>query len=53
MEVIRRAQAILKCTECGEENYYTSRNKKVQLERMEINKYCPRDRKHTLHKEKK
>ncbi|CAM4195887.1 50S ribosomal protein L33 [Erysipelothrix inopinata] len=48
-----RTQVILKCAECGEENYYTSRNKKVQLERMEVTKYCPRDKKHTLHKEKK
>ncbi|AGN24167.1 50S ribosomal protein L33 [Erysipelothrix rhusiopathiae SY1027] len=47
-----RTQAILVCTECGEENYHTSRNKKVQLERMEVTKYCPRERKHTLHKEK-
>lgn len=48
-----RAQVILKCTECGEENYHTSRNKSLQQERMEVTKYCPVDRKHTLHKETK
>ncbi|MBE0700190.1 MAG: 50S ribosomal protein L33 [Acholeplasmataceae bacterium] len=41
------------CTECGEENYYTSKNKKTTPERLEMKKYCPRDRKHTNHKEKK
>lgn len=48
-----RAQVILKCTECGDENYYTTRNKKLQTERLETMKYCPRLRKHTLHREKK
>lgn len=48
-----RHQVILKCTECGEENYITTRNRKVQLERMEVVKYCPRERKHVLHREKK
>ncbi len=48
-----RTQAVLVCQECKEENYNFTRNKKVQLERMEVNKYCPRDKKHTLHKEKK
>ena len=42
----------LKCTECGEENYISSKNKKNNPEKIEVNKYCPRCRKVTKHKEK-
>lgn len=48
-----REQVILKCSECGEENYITTRNKKKHPEKYEIMKYCPKLRKMTLHKEKK
>ena len=48
-----RVSFLLKCTECGEENYLTSKNKKKHPDRMELNKYCPRCKKVTLHKEKK
>lgn len=48
-----RHQAILKCTSCGEENYNTTRNKSIHPDRMEVVKYCPRERKHVLHKEKR
>ena len=43
----------LTCTECGEENYLTQKNKKSNAERFEILKYCPRCKKKTLHREKK
>ena len=43
----------LVCTECGDENYNTTKNKKLHTERMEVKKYCPRLRKYTIHKEKK
>lgn len=43
----------LQCTECGEINYYTTKNKKNNPERIELKKYCPRDKKHTIHKETK
>lgn len=43
----------LVCTECGNENYHTSKNKKLHPERMEVKKYCPKSRTYTLHKEKK
>jgi large subunit ribosomal protein L33 len=43
----------LVCSECKNENYYTDKNKKTTPERMEIKKYCPTCRKHTIHKEKK
>ena len=48
-----RVLTTLKCSECGEENYHSSRNKSAQPDRLEVTKYCPRDRKHTLHVEKK
>ena len=46
-----RDNIILKCTECGEENYINTKNKRNH--RMEVNKYCPRCNKKTVHKEKK
>ena len=48
-----RISLTLKCTECGEENYLTSKNKKKRPDRMEQKKYCPRCKKVTLHREKK
>ncbi|HBM70052.1 MAG TPA: 50S ribosomal protein L33 [Firmicutes bacterium] len=49
----KRDQVILKCTECGDENYITTRNKRNNPNKMEINKFCPKCNKMTLHKEKK
>ncbi|MFO7598094.1 MAG: 50S ribosomal protein L33 [Desulfocurvibacter africanus] len=43
----------LQCTECKRRNYATVKNKKNTSERLELNKYCPWDRKHTAHKEVK
>lgn len=48
-----RENIILKCTECGEENYINTKNKRNHPDRMEVNKYCPRCNKKTVHKEKK
>ena len=48
-----RISLTLKCTECGEENYLTSKNKKKHADRLELKKYCPRCKKVTLHREKK
>ena len=48
-----RENVILVCTECDEENYITTRNKRKHPEKLEVKKYCPRLRKMTLHKEKK
>ena len=53
MATSKRDQVILKCTVCGEENYLTTRNKRLHPNKMEVNKYCPKCRKMTLHKEKK
>lgn len=43
----------LACTECKRRNYTNSRNKKTKTERLELKKYCPTERKHTLHREAK
>lgn len=43
----------LACTECKERNYATTKNKKNDPERIELNKFCKRCGKHTLHKETK
>ncbi|MBT3294180.1 MAG: 50S ribosomal protein L33 [Verrucomicrobia bacterium] len=48
-----RDLAILACMECKRRNYTTTRNKKVQTDRIEIKKYCRFDRRHTLHREVK
>ncbi len=41
------------CTECKQRNYSTTKNKKNMKGRLELNKYCPFERKHTLHREVK
>ena len=51
--IFMRDNIILKCTECGEENYINTKNKKSHPERVEFKKYCPRCNKKTVHKEKK
>ena len=43
----------LECTETKDRNYTTTKNKKKQQGRLEIMKYCPRLRRHTLHREVK
>lgn len=43
----------LQCTECGERNYTTTKNRRNTPGKLELMKYCPKLRKHTLHKETK
>jgi large subunit ribosomal protein L33 len=43
----------LACTECKRRNYSTTRNKKKSSERLELKKFCPWCRTHTVHKETK
>ena len=38
---------------CSQRNYNTSKNKRNTTERLELNKYCPFCRKHTVHNETK
>ncbi|HEY92435.1 MAG TPA: 50S ribosomal protein L33 [Dehalococcoidia bacterium] len=43
----------LACPECKERTYTTTKNRKSDPQRLELRKYCPRCRTHTLHKEVK
>lgn len=43
----------LQCTECKRRNYTTTKNRKTKTGKLELKKYCPFDRHHTLHKETK
>ncbi len=42
---------MLACTTCKRRNYTTTKNKKNDPDRIELRKYCPWCRKHTLHRE--
>lgn len=46
-----RVNIILACSVCKRRNYVTCKNKKNTTERLERKKYCPWDRKHTIHRE--
>ncbi|MBM7646369.1 large subunit ribosomal protein L33 [Scopulibacillus daqui] len=48
-----RVQVTLECTETRDRNYITTKNKRKNPERIELMKYCPRCKKHTLHRETK
>ena len=48
-----RDDNILVCTECSNQNYITTKNKRLHPDRMEIKKYCKKCNKMTVHKEKK
>lgn len=44
---------ILACGDCKRRNYTTTKNKKNDPGRIELNKYCPFCKGHKLHKETK
>jgi large subunit ribosomal protein L33 len=46
-----RPKITLACTECKERNYITKKNRRNNPDRMQLKKFCPRDGKHTLHRE--
>ncbi|CAB1261526.1 LSU ribosomal protein L33p [Clostridiaceae bacterium BL-3] len=46
-----RVKVTLACTDCKQRNYNTTKNKKNDPDRLEMKKYCPFCRKHTVHKE--
>jgi large subunit ribosomal protein L33 len=41
----------LECTSCKRRNYQSTKNKRKQSGRLELKKYCPAERKRTVHKE--
>lgn len=54
MEVeVVRVKITLACTDCKQRNYNLTKDKRVHTERMELKKYCPFCKAHTLHKETK
>ena len=46
-----REMITFQCTECKNRNYTTEKNRRNDPGRMELKKYCRRERKHTPHKE--
>ncbi|MGC9399334.1 MAG: 50S ribosomal protein L33 [Anaerolineae bacterium] len=48
-----RSHITLACTECKEQNYLTEKNRRNDPGRLELRRYCPRCRQHTLHRETK
>lgn len=50
---LMRVGITLACTECKRRNYSTKKNKKNNPDRVELKKYCPFCKTHTLHKETK
>jgi large subunit ribosomal protein L33 len=48
-----RPVVTLACSDCKERNYTTEKNRRNDAGRLEIKKFCPRCRKHTLHRESK
>ena len=46
-----RPKITLACTECKDRNYITRKNRRNDPDRVELKKFCPRDGKHTLHRE--
>ncbi|WP_211746005.1 50S ribosomal protein L33 [Paenibacillus sp. Marseille-Q4541] len=46
-----RVIVTLACTETGDRNYTTTKNKRTNPERIELMKYSPRLKRYTLHKE--
>ena len=46
-----RVNILLACTECKRHNYATVKNKKNTTGRVELKKFCPWCRTHTVHRE--
>ena len=48
-----KEKIILVCSECLSRNYTMTKNKRLNVKRLELNKYCKHCRKTTKHKETK
>ena len=46
-----RPKITLACSVCKERNYITKKNRRNNPDRLELSKFCPRDGKHTQHRE--
>ena len=46
-----RPKITMACSTCKERNYVTKKNRRNTPDRLELQKYCPRCRQSTLHRE--
>ena len=46
-----RQHITLACTECRSRSYTTKKNRRNDPDRIELRKYCPRCRRHHMHRE--
>ena len=46
-----RGQITLGCSDCRERSYNTSKSRRNDPQRLELKKFCPRCRIHTVHRE--
>ena len=46
-----RPKITLACQECKSRNYIPRKNRRNDPDRLELKKFCPKDRKHTVHRE--
>ncbi|MCH7488016.1 MAG: 50S ribosomal protein L33 [Chloroflexi bacterium] len=46
-----RSVVTLACPDCRGRNYATSKSRRNTPDRLELKKYCPRCRRHQLHRE--
>ncbi|MDA1256684.1 MAG: 50S ribosomal protein L33 [Chloroflexi bacterium] len=46
-----RESITLACTECLERRYHTSKNRRNNTTRLELNKFCSKCRSHQMHRE--
>ncbi len=53
MAAENRIKVVLRCEECKNRNYNTTKNKKNTPEKLSLHKYCRFCRKHTVHTETK
>jgi len=42
---------ILQCSECGAQNYITTKNRQNQQKKLALSKHCSRCNRHTEHRE--
>ena len=49
----KKQKVILVCSECLSRNYSVTKNKRLNVVRLELRKYCKKCGKHTIHKETK
>jgi large subunit ribosomal protein L33 len=41
----------LACSDCRERNYTSTKNRRNDADRLELSKFCPRCRRHQVHRE--